>query len=84
MVQYREGDVVIGVLASVHNRGQGTATCNRILGDGIEEIEITNLLIDRVRYIRIIYLPYCKIYEAKYFKYFWHNLYCTVFMTETL
>ena len=48
MVQYREGDIIIGVLARVHNRFKNAATCNRILGDGIEEIETVNMLIDMV------------------------------------
>ena len=46
-MQYREGNVVLGVLARVHERGKDVA-CNLTLGDGIQEIETVNLLVDMV------------------------------------
>ena len=45
-MQYREGDIIIGVLASVHNRGP--KICNQILKLGFEEIETVNLVVDLV------------------------------------
>ena len=48
MVQYRDGDVIIGVLVSVHSRGSGQATCNQILSGGVEEVETINLVVDKV------------------------------------
>ena len=55
MVQYREGDVIIGVLVRVHGRGR--SICNDILIDGIQEIETVNMLVDKVNFfLQIIFL----------------------------
>ena len=64
MVQYREGDIIIGVLARVHNRVKSAATCNRILGDGIEEIETVNMLIDMVSSVFAAYTVYYKYWQS--------------------
>ena len=45
-MQYREGDIIIGVLASVHNRGP--KICNKIIKLGFEEVETVNLVVDMV------------------------------------
>ena len=48
MVQYREGEIIIGVLASTHHRGQGSKTCSQVWSLGFQEIEAINLVIDMV------------------------------------
>ena len=47
MVQYREGDIIIGVLSRVHNRGE-SSSCAEILGDGFQAVEAVNMIIDMV------------------------------------
>ena len=47
MVQYRNGDVIIGVLARVHKRGE-SSSCAEILEDGIQEVETVNMIVDMV------------------------------------
>jgi len=67
MVQYREGDVVIGVLVRVHNRGKNTVTCNETLPDGIQEIETVNLLVDMVSTVvirRIYFISYISLFKT--------------------
>ncbi len=48
MVQYRDGDVLIGGMLRIHHRGENEA-CSTIRDDGFQALETFNLILDQAR-----------------------------------